>query len=405
VSVAGKTYTVAESNAFVEEFELGPWSGGLLTGLQFAVSDLIDVEERLTGCGNPAWLEKQTPAACNALCLDILFSSGAQCIGRTKTDEFTFSLLGENSFFGTPLNPRAPERVPGGSSSGAASAVACGLVQFAIGLDSGAATQVSASNCGLYGWRPRQGSVPMAGILPVAPSFDTVGVLASSAAALGPVAELLSSVEAVSFAGDVEIFVLAEAWSKADKLVAGALKDALGKLEDAAARKTRELSLKRICTENDGSDLQSWYQTYLELYCMESWSCIGTWIEDRKPELGKEARANVHRSRMTDRSESTKYFKKRETYARAIQRFLGENKIICIPGCAQMAPKKGFLASVEDPGDYYPSTVALASVSAIGRLAQLTLPIAECQGVPIGISLLAANESILLGLLKQLPAN
>ena len=116
-----KTYTVAESNAFLEEFELGPWSSGTLSGLQFAVSDLIDVEERPTGCGNPAWLEKRAPAACNALCVDILLSSGAQCIGKTKADEFTFSLLGENIFFGTPLNPRAPERVPGGSSSGTAS--------------------------------------------------------------------------------------------------------------------------------------------------------------------------------------------------------------------------------------------------------------------------------------------
>ncbi len=402
---SGKTFTVEESNAFIEEFELGPWSSGPLSGLQFAVSDLIDIEERPTGCGNPDWLEERPPAACNALCVDIILSSGGQCIGKTKADEFTFSLLGENSFSGTPLNPRAPERVPGGSSSGAASAVACGLVQFAISLDSGAATQVSANNCGLYGWRPRHGTVPMAGVLPIAPSFDTIGVVASTAASLGPVAELLSSViETPKLKGDVEIFALTDAWAMVDKSIEDAMKSALAKLEQSAARKVSELSLKRICSEDSGNDLHSWYQTYLQLYCMESWSSIGTWIESKRPELGAEAKVNVHRARLTDRSESAKYFRKRETYSRAINEFLGDKKIICIPSCSELAPSKGFIASKNDPGDYYPTMLSLASISAVGRLAELTVPLGEQNGVPIGLSLLAADESILLGLLKHIQA-
>lgn len=397
-----KTWTVAESNAFVEEFELGPWSSGTLTGLKFAVSDLIDIEERQTGCGNPAWLEGRPPAACNALSIDILLSSGAQCVGRTKSDEFTFSLLGQNSFTGTPLNPRAPERVPGGSSSGAASAVACGLVNFAVALDSGASTQISANNCGLFGWRSRPGKVSMAGILPVAPSFDSLGVLASSASALGPVAELLSCVEMPVLKGDVEIFLLTDAWSKVNADSLPAMKSALERLEDHAARQTRELSLKRICSDLGGNDLENWYQTYFELFCMESWSSIGTWIEDRKPELGEESRANVHRARMTDRSESAKFFKRRESFSQSINEFLGQNKIICIPASSELAPRKGFVPGVNDPGNYQQTMLSLTSLSAIGRLAQLTVPLAESNGVPVGLSLLAADESILLGLLKQI---
>ncbi len=397
-----KEWTVAESNAFIEEFELGPWSSGTLSGLKFAVSDLIDIEERPTGCGNPAWLEQRPPAACNALCVDILLSSGAQCIGKTKSDEFTFSLLGQSSFTGTPLNPRAPERVPGGSSSGAASAVACGHVNFAISLDSGASTQVSANNCGLFGWRSKPGKVPMAGILPVSPSFDTLGVLASSASALGPVAELLSCVEMPILKGDVEIFLLTDAWSKANESSKAGLQSALERLEDCAARQARELSLKRICSDNGGNDLQNWYQTYFELFCMESWSSIGTWVEDRKPELGQEARANVHRARMTDRSESVKFYKRRELFSQAINEFLAQNKIICIPASSELAPKKGFIPGVDDPGNYQQTMLSLASLSAIGRLAQLTIPLSESNGVPVGLSLLASNESVLLGLLKQI---
>lgn len=399
---SSKTYSVQESNAFIEEFELGPWSSGTLSGLQFAVSDLIDIEERKTGCGNPTWLETRPPAACNALCVDILLASGGQCIGKTKADEFTFSLLGENAFFGTPLNPRDPERVPGGSASGAASAVACGLVQFAIALDSGSAVQVSASNCGLYGWRPRHGTVPMAGVLPVAPSFDTVGVLASSAASVAQVAELFSSVQSQSKDRSFELYMLTDAWDKANQDLSATLKAALAKLEASVAFKAKQLSMRQICSVEGGHDLHNWYQTYLELYCMECWSSIGTWIEDRKPELGKEARVNVHRARMTDRSESAKHFRKREAYARAINNFLQDKKIICFPASSEIAPKKGFIASADDPGNYYPSTMSLASISAIGRLAQLTVPLGEHNGVPVGLCFAAADESILLALLNNM---
>lgn len=398
----GKTWTAAESNAFIEEFELGPWGSGALSGLQFVVSDMIDIEDRVTGSGNPTWLESRTNAACNALAVDILLASGAQCIGKTKTDEFTFSLLGESSFSATPVNPRCENRVPGGSAGGAASAVACNLVQFGIALDSGAAVQVSANNCGLYGWRPRHGTVPMAGVIPVAPSFDTVGVVASSAKSIFPVVELFSSAVNESVNKSIEIYVLSDAWDKANSQIVAALKAALANLESGVAFKSRQLSLKQICSTDGGSDLQNWYQTYLELYCMEAWSSLGTWVQDRKPELGKEARVNIHRARMIDRSESVKHFRHREIYSRALNSYLSDKKIICYPSCAELAPLKGFIASPEDPGAYYPNTLTLSSIAALGRLASLTVPIAEIDGVPVGLTFAAANETILLTLLKNM---
>jgi amidase len=216
------------------------------------------------------------------------------------------------------------------------------------------------------------------------------------------VAELLSCLDSPVLKGDVEIFVLSDAWSSVNSASAPGLKSALERLEDCAARQSRELSLKRICSDHGGNDLHNWYQTYFELFCMESWSSIGTWVEDRKPDLGLEARANVHRARMTDRSESAKFFKRRELFSQAINEFLGHNKIICIPASSELAPKKGFVTGVDDPGNYQQTMLSLASLSAIGRLAQLTIPLAETDGVPVGLSLLAADESILLGLLKQI---
>ena len=117
--------TAEQSGAFIEQFTLPPTGEGPLAGLRFAVKDLIDVAGHRTGCGNPTWLATHPSAPVSAVCVEQLLAAGASCIGKTITDEVAFSLLGENHFYGTPLNPAAPDRVPGGSSSGSASAVAC----------------------------------------------------------------------------------------------------------------------------------------------------------------------------------------------------------------------------------------------------------------------------------------
>ena len=172
--------SATESGAFVETFELDPIGSGPLNGLSFAVKDLIDIGGYKTGCGNPSWRDTHPVAAVNAVCVEQLLSAGARCVGKTVSDELAFSLLGENHFYGTPLNPKAPERIPGGSSSGSASAVACGLSDFALGTDTGGSIRVPSSNCGIWGLRPSHGFISLAGVNPLAPTFDTVGILAGS---------------------------------------------------------------------------------------------------------------------------------------------------------------------------------------------------------------------------------
>src|SRR6188768_3826585 len=173
-----KNFSFVESGAFIEQFTLPPTRTGPLDGLTFAVKDLIDVAGHRTGCGNPTWLATHPPATVSAICVEQLLAAGATCLGKTITDEIAFSLLGENHFYGTPLNPAAPDRVPGGSSSGSASAVACGLVDFAVGTDTGGSIRVPASNCGIFGLRPSHGLISVAGVMPFAPKLDTVGLFA-----------------------------------------------------------------------------------------------------------------------------------------------------------------------------------------------------------------------------------
>ena len=130
-------------------------------------------------------------------------------------DELAFSLVGENHFYGTPLNPKAPERIPGGSSSGSVSAVASGEVDFALGTDTGGSVRVPAANCGLYGLRPTWGRYPMAGVQALAPSFDTVGLFARDLEVLAKLDRCLFPVDSPVTAIKT-IFVLEEAWTLAE---------------------------------------------------------------------------------------------------------------------------------------------------------------------------------------------
>ncbi len=154
---------------------------GPLVGLTFAAKDLFDIAGYVTGAGNPDWLRTHTPAGETAPAVRMLLDAGATLVGKTLTDELAFSMSGENIHYGTPVNPAAPGRIPGGSSSGSASATAGRLVDFALGTDTSGSIRVPASYCGLFGMRPTHGRVSCRGVVPLAPSLDTVGWFAREA--------------------------------------------------------------------------------------------------------------------------------------------------------------------------------------------------------------------------------
>src|SRR3546814_5268446 len=153
-----------------------------LAGLTFAVKDLYDIAGRKTGNGSPDFLAWTKPASATAPSVRKLLDAGADCVGVTICDEFFYSLTGANAHYGTPGNARAPGRMPGGSSSGSAAAVAAGLCDFALGSDTGGSVRVPAAFCGVYGIRPTHGRVDLAGGRAMAPSYDTGGWFADDAA-------------------------------------------------------------------------------------------------------------------------------------------------------------------------------------------------------------------------------
>ena len=184
---------------------------GPLAGLNFAVKDIFDVAGYPTGCGSPekrAESRKNLPGS-HAPVVEALLAAGAAFAGKTHTAELAFSLDGRNDHFGTPTNPAAPGRVPGGSSSGSAAAVAGGLVDLALGSDTGGSVRGPAAMCGLIGLRTSFGRIDIGGTMPLSPGFDTVGWFARSAEVYERVGAVLLDEDKITPSGAIAATLLA----------------------------------------------------------------------------------------------------------------------------------------------------------------------------------------------------
>jgi amidase len=219
------------------------------------------------------------------MCVEQILNAGASCIGKTISDELTCSLDGESYFYGTPTNPNSPDRIPGGSSSGSASAVACGLVDFAIGTDSAGSTRVPASHCGILGMRPTIHRISESGILPFAPSSSTVGIFTSNLTILEKVMSVLLASNDIAQRSINTIYLLEDAFSIADQEVDAAIRDYISQLVDTTNIKISSITLGDIVGEKTNlTFLQE--NVFGIVQCVEIWNAVGAWIEESQPEMG-----------------------------------------------------------------------------------------------------------------------
>jgi amidase len=362
----------------------------MLDGRRFAVKDIIDVRGRVTGGGNPTWGQTHPVAAANAVCVDQLLNAGARCVGKTVTDELAFSLLGENYHYGTPLNPRAPERVPGGSSSGSASAVAQGLVDVALGTDTGGSVRVPAANVGIWGLRPTHGRISVAGVIPFSPSFDSVGILAGEIDVLARVAAVLLGQEAASAAssGRIEtVYLLTDAFEMSDPEVRKALAPAVTKVRDRYP--VRDISLAAM----GAPPLDTWFTIYGRVQWPEIWSSLGSWVESAEPVFGPHIARSFELTRTFDRTRINAAIEEREHLFRLMRSFLGPHDLLCLPTSPGLPPPRASADVDRRASPYYRRTLSLTAIAGIGRLPQITLPLADAEGVPVGLSLIGAQDT------------
>lgn len=348
---------------------------GPLAGLNAAVKDMYDIAGERAGGGNPCWLKDAMPAARTAPAVQKILDAGATVIGKTICDEFFFSLMGVNQHYGAPVNPRAPNRVAGGSSSGSASATASGACDFALGSDTGGSIRVPAAFCGLYGIRPTHGRVNLAGVMPMAPSFDVCGWFASGPGVFRQVGSVLLGQERDSHKID-NVIILDDAFALAD-LECRALFDV------ALHVMRHELPALRhgtLATEK----FHEWSETFRVLQGHEVWNIYGEYISRAAPILAPDIQERFRfASQVTDKQAE----RARETRGAArefVEAIVKPGTVLMLPTSPSVAPELD--SSPDTLQDFRARLLRLTCISGLTGLPQITVPVGAIAGAPIGLS-------------------
>ncbi len=359
---------------------------GALAGLTFGAKDLFDVASHVTGAGSPDWARTHDRAERTALALERLVDAGASLVGKTAMDELAYGALGENVHYGTPVNPRARDRVPGGSSSGSASAVAGGLVDFALGSDSACSVRLPAALCALFGFRPTFGRVPTDGMIPLSPSLDTVGWFARDAELLERVGRVLLGSSAAPERA-LELRIADDAFALVDPRV----REQLAPAVDALASSIGKARHIRILDPGAESGLEwLWYRVW-SVQVREVWETHGEWIRRVRPGSRVLSEENFSVGASSTKSELREAWRYWLGLRAVIRERLPSNALLCIPTVAGLPPRRG--ADRAEQEAFTRPTLCLMGVAVVAGLPQITLPVAELDGCPLGLSLLGAAGS------------
>lgn len=368
----------ADFGAFVpgSRRRLAPSGSGALNGLTFAVKDLIDVAGTRTGGGNPDWLRMQSEVTASAPAVEALRKAGATMVGKTITDELAFSLEGANAHYGTPTNPSCPDRIPGGSSSGSAVAVAGGLADFAIGTDTGGSVRVPASFVGVFGFRPTHDAISLAGVVPFAPSYDTVGWFARDATTLGAVGEVL--LPPASPPPIRRFRFVRDAFEIADPGVSAMLRERCRAFDIA----------DEIALFDDAE--QEWSECYRVLQGAEIWQQLGSWIESARPRFGDAIASRFADAATIAQGEVARFTPIRAAIAARIKAALNDGVGLLMPTAPCVALRKD--AAPSEISEFYRRALVLTAVAGHAGVPQISLPAGRIDGCPVGLSILALSD-------------
>jgi len=360
---------------------------GALAGLTCGIKDLYDIAGHKTGFGSPAWLATHEAASVTAPPVQNLLDAGAHVVGKTQTDEMAFSLNGENPHYGTPVNVNAPGRIPGGSSSGSATAVAAKLVDFALGSDTGGSVRAPASFCGIYGLRPTHGRISLAGACALAWSFDTAGWFARDAALLERVGRVLLDDNRPAPAPG-RLLLAEDAYKLLDGAAGKALQPALERITGALGKP------HNVTVSSEG--LPQWFQVFRKLQGAEAWAQHRDWITRVKPQFGPGVRERFEWASTITANDVAPLKVKREDIARHMADLLQDNALLVLPTVHTIAPLCNTPTATLD--EFRGRAMSLLCIAGLARLPQINLPFATLDGCPLGISLIAArgNDTLLL---------
>jgi amidase len=384
-------------NAFVPgpPIRIDGVSGGPLSGLTFAAKDLFDVAGFPTGGGNHDWARANPIPTNHAWAVQALLAAGATLIGKTITDEVSLGILGENAFDGTPLNSKAPDRVPGGSSSGSAAAVAAGLCDTALGTDTGGSVRVPASFCGLFGIRPTHGRLDLSGMLPQAPSSDTTGWFARDAETFARVSSVLLC-EAPSVTLPHTLLIAVDAFGFADPEVSAALQPMVQRLARLIGSARDEVMAPQ--------GLSAWARAQRTLQPVEAWNTFKAWVERDNPRFAfSVARGLIAGSQIPAAERNWAELMRQEARGRMAY-LLPPGTILGLPTTPFPAPKKGLPLPVLDP--LRDRITCLCAQGGLTGVPQVNLPGATVDGAPVGLSIIGGRggDAVLVAVARAMAA-
>ncbi|KAI3794580.1 hypothetical protein L1987_37212 [Smallanthus sonchifolius] len=411
--------------AFMEKFILQPVPSSApaelpLNRLTFAVKDIFDMEGYVSGFGNPDWLRTHSAATTTAPAVLAILKAGGTCLGRTVMDEMAYSINGENVHYGTPLNPCAPDRVPGGSSSGSAVAVGAELVDFSLGTDTGGSVRVPASYCGIFGFRPSHGIVSTEGVIPMAQSFDTVGWFSRDPVTLNRVGQILLQLPNEKLAQPSQVLIAEDCFklssipsTRVTDIIAASIEKLSGgkilqpfNLGDYVESKVPGLKhFMENDTENEEFSIKSLTALSTAMRLLQRFEFKknhGEWVSTEKPNLGPGISERVLDALNTSGEHIDACVSVKAQLQEALATLLGENGIIVIPTVPGHPPKlQTETTSLET---FRARAFSLLSIVGVSGFCQVTIPLGKYNGLPVSVSLVAnhGSDGFLLNLVETL---
>ncbi|WP_176084602.1 amidase [Martelella sp. HB161492] len=352
---------------------------GPLAGLTFGVKDIFDVAGYRTGCGCPMKLAMSPVKSESAPSVQRLLDAGARFVGKTHTDELAWSLYGMNVHFGTPVNPAAPDRIPGGSSSGSAAAVAAGLADFALGTDTGGSVRAPSSFCGIWGLRPTHGRVSLLNCMTLAASFDTCGFFARDGQILARVAAVLMAEDAIDLPETPRLLMPAD------------MVEQLGTAQHAVYdRMFAALDGEPVTIYPQGG-ASALYDAYRALQGVDARQSVVPFIETSAMPLaaGIDSRYDHAKSVTLQEEEAANAI--RQTFRQSLDRLLGTDGVL-------LAPVVHDIPFEREPApeifvDFRHLAMRLLCVAGMSGLPQVVFPAGRIGGVPLGMSLIGPRGS------------
>lgn len=360
---------------------------GPLAELRFGVKDLFDVAGVPTGAGSPDWLASHPVPTRTASVVQRLLDAGATMVGKTQTDEIAWSLAGQNAHYGTPMNSAAPDRIPGGSSSGSAAATAAGLVDFALGSDTGGSVRLPASFCGIYGIRTTHGAIALDGAVPLAPSYDCVGWFARDAGVFGLVGDVLLPPAQVAS----RLLIAADLFELVGPAVTSALQDGVRRVEAV---------LGAAVPVRLGA-APGWREVFRLIQTSEAWAAHGDWVAAVRPGFGPGVRERFEAAPGLDPAAVADARLRRAEIAAGLRDLMTPGTVLLLPVAPGIAPLRA-AGSVETESFRQASLDLLCPAGHAG-LPQVSMPLGTIDGCPVGLGVAgwAGGDTALLQLVRD----